>query len=178
MRRAEVIVLRLFELQSGRRRGMGGGERCVEQQPRQAPRHVQQRLGKTDVGQQQAGGHVRLNLQRRQGLPAGRQRPFTGLQPQRLQGVWGDPGAPRRVEERDHLRLAQALPRHRAAAGQRHRIDAHQLQAPVLMPLELHPPLHHRRHRPAGAAQLGKQRLGKLAPSGMLRLAWGSPPIN
>ncbi|CRN00188.1 hypothetical protein [Pseudomonas sp. 34 E 7] len=123
---------------------MTGGEGVVQQQTRQPALHVEQRLGKTDIGEQHAGGHVRLHLQRRQALPVGRQRLLAFLQAERLQGLRGNPGAPRRVEKRQYLRLAQALPRQAAAAGQRHRLDAHQLQTLLFMPLEHHPPLHHR----------------------------------
>ena len=93
--------------------------------------------------------------------PFERQRLLAFAQPQRLQGLRRNPGAARRAEKLDDLLDRQCLPGHRGTGRQRHRLDAHQLQALVFMPLERHPPLQHRRHRPAGAAQFDKQLLGE-----------------
>ncbi|MNG00019.1 hypothetical protein D3C84_829400 [compost metagenome] len=100
-------------------------------------------LGKTDVHQQHTGRHIGLHLQRRQCHARQVQWPVTFAQAQCLQGLRRYPGTARRAEKADHLLNRQGLPRHRRARRQRHRLDAHQLQALFFMPLERDPALQH-----------------------------------
>ncbi|MNS53592.1 hypothetical protein D3C71_1221860 [compost metagenome] len=100
-------------------------------------------LGKTDVHQQHTGRHIGLHLQRRQCHARQVQWPVTFAQAQCLQGLQRYPGTARRAEKADHLLDRQGLPRHRRTRRQRHRLDAHQLQALFFMPLERDPPLQH-----------------------------------
>ncbi|MNC10576.1 hypothetical protein D3C75_582300 [compost metagenome] len=107
-------------------------------------RQPQNLLGKTDVHQQHAGRHIGLHMQRRQGHARQVQWPVTLAQTQCLQGLRRYPGAARRTEKADHLFNRQGLPGHRCARRQRHRLDAHQLQALLFVPLERDPALQHR----------------------------------
>ncbi len=98
-------------------------------------------------------------MQRWQGQPILGQGLVTFVITQDLQGLRGDPGAARRAEKSNDLRHVQGLPGHRRTAWQRHRFDAHQLQALIVMPLEREACLQHWRHRPTRAAQTDKHLL-------------------
>ena len=132
-----------------------------QQKPRQLLGLFEQALRDADVDQQQARRHVLLREQWRQGLAVHGLRCITLAQAEHLQGVRGNPGAARRAEKFDDPLDRHRLPGHCRIRRQRHRLDAHHLNALVFVALECQPALQYRRHRPALTAQLDKPALGK-----------------
>ncbi|MNZ48042.1 hypothetical protein D3C78_657770 [compost metagenome] len=84
-----------------------------QQQPRQLPRRLQQRLGMADVDDDHPGRQLRVHLQGRQALAIAGQCPLAGLQAETLQGVRGDPGLSRHADKGAQVERAAGLPGHR-----------------------------------------------------------------
>ncbi|MCY1410771.1 hypothetical protein D9M71_261460 [compost metagenome] len=155
---AAIVLPRLqFKVAGNIRRQRPG--RISQQQTRQLPRCVQQRLRVADVHHDDPGCQRRLQNQRRQQLPftvAGR---LPGAFVQLTQGVWPNPGLPGRADERLQVECLHLHPGNAAGRRQAQRLDADQSHTACGLARQAQAPFQHRRNSPAQPAQFHVQRL-------------------
>jgi hypothetical protein len=130
--------------------------RCLtDEEPGDLALFAEQPLRVADVDDEHAGRELLLRHQRRQQGVVAQPRRRALLQSEIRQRLRRDQGAMRRRQKR--LKLAASDPRRVAdLAGNAERLDPEQSDG---MSIELHAAFDDRRHRPAGAAQLGEHAL-------------------